>query len=259
MQGPVVPVRELRAAMRASADVFVWIRAAADSAPWPQLGDSLTVLEDWADAVAQLSPELLIAIAAATLLPFIALLGLALPHRRGPERASLSRFVLTERRTPEPQSSFPVSDETWLTVRAGDEPLNNASTPVRRACVSRGAVRIGSGDDCDLVIKGPGIAALHAIATTDTDGSAKLVRLADAGSVAVYIDGELCNEGALTAGQTVRIGSVLLEVGDTCHGLDQLPVQAAPPAQTDAPVVVRGDSKWRVSQQSKTADAEVRS
>ena len=257
MRGSARPARGSRGDMTSGVFEVFEIRVASDSAGWPQVTSALATIESWIGTVAQLSPELMLALGAAALLPALAVAGLLLPRRRGMERASLTRFVRTERKRAAPFVAEPSADETWISVRAGDP--DATATSKQRACISRGAVRIGSADDCDLVINGPGIAPLHAVAIPDTDGTARLVRFADERGVAVYIDGELRNEGTLTAGKTVRIGSVLLDVGETCHGLDQLPVQAATVAHADASRKVRGESSWRVSQQNRTAGGEVRS
>ncbi|MEO1265093.1 MAG: FHA domain-containing protein, partial [Pseudomonadota bacterium] len=203
--------------------------------------------EIWTD-----TPELALGLVIAVALPALAVVGLLLPTKRGASARTRGVSVVAAAAADAqgtPQADTP---EVWLELRAG------ADGEAVRASPSRGAVLIGCDANCDLHLDGPGIVGVHAVALPTPDGGTELMRMANDEGVAIYIDGQLQMSAPLSSGQTVRIGPHLLDVTTSCHGLDQMPVQAsANGARDEAAPVARGDQVWRDSMQKETADAEV--
>lgn len=153
------------------------------------------------------SPELLFGLSMLAAMPVLAVVGLFLLPTDRSTRKSLTRSRVVDRRS---------IDVGW--IRRDD-----AAFARRR--IDAGGLSIGSADQADVRIAGPGVAPYHA-RIAHVDEGFVLVSLAGSNDVAIYVNGKPKPSATLLGGETIEIGGVVLTFEVSCPGLDQLPVQA---------------------------------
>ncbi len=161
-----------------------------------------------------------------------------------------------------PRAKRPAAVADWIGPEAVDREfgfLCPGDRPDTRLRIDEVGLTIGAAAHADLVIDGPGIAEVHARVVSE-DGVFRLISLAGADDVAIYVNGKRQLDCVLAAGDTIKIGASVLTFETDCPALDELAVHAKrskTPRQNGA--IRSGGKRWQGGAVEATVQVQGRS
>ncbi|MEO1720699.1 MAG: FHA domain-containing protein [Pseudomonadota bacterium] len=172
-------------------------------------------------------PSLVIALGICAAIPVLAIIGRMLPTRRStrPTERLQTRLSMRPMRS---VSNTPDLREVTVQPPRGVGRISFSSGRSEVVMNSAAALKIGSGQDCDVRLDGDGIADLHALVLIDPEGQFQILRLVgdEDDAVGIYVDGQTIRSQCLVGDELIRIGAHLFTFHNDCHGLDPMPVHS---------------------------------
>lgn len=190
------------------ADAFAAIFLSGNVALTGSLND--VVAASWGTIAAQFqqTPELVLALGFAALFPLLTIGGLLVPR---PKRQRDNGQADVDA---EAHAALATARPVLRLVTAPGEALPWPIGP--------GGVRIGSCPECDVRLDGPSIEHLHAVVIPADNGRWRILRMASADGVGIYLDGERVADAELDGDHMIKIGAHVIAFARTCHGLDEM-------------------------------------